>query len=221
MGRNARLSFPGRAFVALLFFFATAAWAAPDIVVLGLFKGKAVLTVDGNRHVLSEGEVSPEGVHLVRADSEGAVIEIEGRRQRYALGTHIGSTFGSARQREVRIWPDTGGMYTVAGAVNGYSINFMVDTGASFVSMNSNEAKRLGVDYLREGRPAMLETASGRETAYKVNLNNVTVGEIKLRNVPAVVLEGNMPSRTLLGMSFLERLDMQRDGKALILRSKW
>ncbi|WP_303902082.1 TIGR02281 family clan AA aspartic protease [Thiohalomonas denitrificans] len=221
MGRKAGFPPLEGTVLALLFLAATVVWAGPNIVVLGLFNGKAVLTIDGDRQVLSEGDTSPEGVRLIQADSEGAVIEVEGQRQRLALGTHIGSTFSVARQREVRVWPDAGGMYTIDGSVNGYSINFMVDTGATFVSMNSSEAKRLGVDYLRDGRPAMLETASGRETAYRVTLDRISVGEIKVRNVPAVVLEGNLPSRTLLGMSFLDQLDMQRDGKALVLRSKW
>ncbi|SCZ55070.1 retropepsin-like aspartic protease family protein [Thiohalomonas denitrificans] len=221
MGRKASFSPLRSAVSALLFGAAMVVWAGPNIIVLGLFSGKAVLTIDGERRVLSEGDISPEGVRLIQADSEGAVVEVEGRRERLALGTHIGSTFSAAKQREVRIWPDTGGMYTIDGSINGYSITFMVDTGATLVSMNSTEARRLGVDYLRDGRPAMLETASGREKAYRVNLDRISVGEIKVRNVPAVVLEGNLPSRTLLGMSFLDQLDMQRDGKALVLRSKW
>ena len=221
MGGKAGCSRWKPAVAGLSFLAATVAWAAPDIVVLGLFKGKAVLTIDGDRQVLSEGDISPEGVRLIQADSEGALLDVDGRRQRFELGTHIGSTFSVAKQREVRIWPDPGGMYTIDGSVNGYSIKFMVDTGATFVSMNSSEAKRLGIDYLREGRPAMLETASGREKAYRVKLDKVTVGEIKVRNVSAVVLEGSLPSRVLLGMSFLGQLDMQRDGKALVLRSKW
>lgn len=194
---------------------------AAEIVVLGLFKGKAVLQVDGARRVVSEGQSTPEGITLIEADSEAALLDVGGRRVRYGLGTHIGSSYSAPQQQEVRIWPDTGGMYTVSGAVNGYSVSFLVDTGASLVAMNSGEAKRMGVDYLRDGRPGMIETASGRETAYRVELDSVSVGEIKLYNVPAVVLEGEMPSNILLGMSFLDRLEMQREGKALVLRNKW
>ncbi len=194
---------------------------ARDIVVLGLFTGKAVVQIDGTRRVLSVGQSSPEGVRLVNSDSEAAVLEVNGRQARYTLGAHIGSSFEAAKGEEVRIWPDNGGMYATDGTINGQPIGFLVDTGATLISMNADDARRLGIDFVKDGRPAMLETASGRERAFQVMIDSVSVGGIKLHNVAAVVLEGSMPSTALLGMSFLNRVDMQRDGQALVLKSKW
>lgn len=205
----------------LLALLVTAEAGAQEITVLGLFKGKAVLQVDGNRRVLAEGERSPEGVRLLSADSEGAELEINGRRQRYSLGMHIGSSYRSAEKAEVQIWPDPSGMYLAAGTIDGQSVDFLVDTGATFISINSSQARRLGIEYQRKGKPGMVETASGRERVYQVVLDSVAVGSVKLLNVPAVVLEGELPSRILLGMSFLDRVEMQRSSGALVLSNKW
>jgi len=49
----------------------------------------------------------------------------------------------------------------------------------------------------------------------------VRVGEIELENVPAVVLEGDLPRQVLLGMSFLRRVDMEKKGGLLLLHSKF
>jgi aspartyl protease family protein len=112
-------------------------------------------------------------------------------------------------------------MYLAAGSINGYTIDFLVDTGATTVAMNSTTAKRLGISYRLEGRPGIVETASGQEKVYRVMLDTVTVGSIRLRNIPAMVLEGGMPRQVLLGMSFLRQLDIERKGTALMLKQKW
>ena len=109
----------------------------------------------------------------------------------------------------------------VNGYIDGYAVNFLVDTGASTIAMNYKQAKRLGIDYLAKGRKNMAETASGIVTAYSVSLDRVSVGGIDLYNVEAMVLEGEQPSSILLGMSFLGQLDMQYEGEALILKQKY
>lgn len=210
--------------LALLFlvlsFHTLTAWAQ-EITVLGLFTGKVVLNIDGERRVLAIGERSPEGVRLLAADSDGAELEVGGKRQRYSLGMHIGSNYQAAQKAEVQIWPDASGMFMTSGTINGYTVEFMVDTGATLVSINGEQARRLGIDYRREGKPALVETASGRERAYQVLLDSVSVGALKIHNVPAVVLDGNLPSTILLGMSFLGRMEMERRSGALVLIKKW
>ncbi len=62
------------------------AQAVEKISILGLFKDKAIINVDGKRRVLASGQTSPEGVTLIAADSRKAVLEIDGRQATYALG---------------------------------------------------------------------------------------------------------------------------------------
>lgn len=194
---------------------------ALDIVVVALFKDKAIVTIDGTRRVLNAGDVSPEGAKLIKANSDEAVFEINGQRETFGLGAHIGTSFTAASSREVQIFPDPAGMYTTTGSINGHLINFLVDTGATNIALNSNHAKRLGIDFRYTGKKGYVETASGVEEAYGVILRTVKVGEIELRDVQATVIDGDFPSDVLLGMSFLGRVDMQRVGTTLTLRKKF
>lgn len=195
--------------------------AVESIVVKGLFKDKAVVDIDGRRRVLTLGKPSPEGVVLISADTEGAVLEIDGQQREYPLGTHISSRYPDAPTgATLRLWPDAAGMYTVTGSVNGFSMRFLVDTGASMIAMNKHEAKRIGLDYRLNGLEGTVETASGVHRAFYVVLDRVRVGDIELRDVNATVIDGDYPREVLLGNSFLGRLDLVRDGKMLELQKK-
>lgn len=200
----------------------SAALGVEKVAVLGLFKDKAIVNIDGKQRVLAVGKTSPEGVTLISADSAGAVLEIDGRQATYKLGSHIASTFKPAPEKAaVRIWPDGGGMYLSTGSINGYPVKFLVDTGATYIAMNSREARRMGIDYLVDGRRGMSSTASGVVTTYYVTLDRVRVGDITLSDVQAAVIDGAFPTEVLLGNSFLNRLDMRREGRALELRKKF
>lgn len=199
-----------------------AATAADELVINGLFRNKAIVTIDGQQRVLKQGVPGPEGVLLIESNSEQAVIEINGERDTYKLSTRIGNRFRNATSsRSILIAPDAGGMYTINGAINGASVDFVVDTGASVVSMNSSVAKRLGIDYRLTGRESVSYTASGKDRIYVVNLKRVRIGEIELRNIAGAVHEGNFPVITLLGMSFLGKLDIKREGRLLELEKKY
>ncbi|NIR58755.1 MAG: TIGR02281 family clan AA aspartic protease, partial [Gammaproteobacteria bacterium] len=76
-------------------------------------------------------------------------------------GGQIGGTFERPEQVTVRIWPTPNRMYTVLGSINGYPVDFIVDTGATLVSMSGREARRLGIDYRVIGKPSQSSTASG------------------------------------------------------------
>jgi aspartyl protease family protein len=197
------------------------AWAdVSKIIVLGLFNGQVVLEIDNKQRILKAGKTSPEGVTLISATSRVAVLEVNGVQQQYFLGSHIGSHYASPpKQPVVSLWP-TQGMYLTPGSINGYSVDFIVDTGASAIALNANTAKRLGIDY-KQGKAVGVRTASRIEKAYKVNLDLVQVGEIKLHNVSAMVLDGEEPVRALLGMSFLGQLDMERRGDRMDLKQKF
>ncbi len=196
--------------------------AIEKIVINGLFKDKAIVTIDGKQRVLKKGKASPEGVLLIEADSKQAIIEIEGKQEVYTLGSHIGNTFKKPTSgKKLILTPDSGGMFNISGTINGSNVRFIVDTGATLVSMNGNVAKRLGIDYKLTGKESQSYTASGKSKIYIVNLKKVKVGDIELENVRGAVHDGNFPVVTLLGMSFLGKLDMKREGRIMELEKKY
>ena len=194
--------------------------AAPELVVVtGLFRDRAVVEIDGKQRLLRAGETSPEGVTLIEADSRRATLEIDGEREVYLLGDEIRTGFAAPEGRIVSIPMNTQGMFVVAGTINDQPVTFHVDTGATAVALSSQLAARLGIDY-RRGTPAPVRTASGSTTAWFLDLDSVQVGEIRLENVRAGVLEGGSPVMPLLGMSFLGRVDMSKRSMLLELRQQ-
>lgn len=193
--------------------------AAPDVKLNGLFKGRAVLVIDGSTRVLKVGETSPEGVKLISSHKAEAVVEIEGIQQTLKLSRQIGSGYSARQGSEVRIPRDRRGHYFVGGAINGRRVEFMVDTGATSIAMNRDEAKRLGIDY-SNGIFQKLSTAGGLVESYQVQLNKVTIGGITLRLIDAVVVMGDYPTEVLLGNSFLNRVQISEQQGVLVLRSR-
>lgn len=191
-----------------------------NIVVEGLFSDKAVLKINEKQRILTVGTVSPEGVKLISANSTGAIIEVKGVQNKYQLGSHIGGHYAPAVERPiVSIWP-VDGMYLTTGSINGYSVDFLVDTGASAIALNAATANRLGITYLK-APVAMIKTASGIAKAYQVNLDLVQLGDIKLHNIQALVLDGPEPERALLGMTFLGQLEIMQKEQRMDLKKKY
>ena len=197
--------------------------ALEQITVNGLFQDKAIVTIDGRQRVLKKGKKSPEGALLIEANSKRAIIEIDGERKEYRMGSsRIGGNFKkSASGEKITLLPDANGGYSVTGSINGSAVSFIVDTGATLVSMNSNVARRLGIDFKLIGRESISLTASGTSKIYIVNLRKVRVGAIELQNVQGAVHDGDFPLVTLLGMSFLSELNMKREGRLLELEKKY
>lgn len=210
-----------RACLLLVLLSLAGAQAATKVTVVGLFKNTAIVVIDGTRRLLRSGDTSPEGVKLISATSSEAVLEIDGEQKHYGLGGQIGGSYARPEQAKVRIWPTPDRMYVVLGSINGFPVKFIVDTGATLVSLSGREAKRLGIDYRVVGTPGRSSTASGIEKIYVVNLDKVKVGDIEIRNVRGAVHDGDFPPATLLGMSFLSRLTMRQDGLVLELEKKF
>lgn len=194
--------------------------AVERITLLALSRDQAILQVDGVRRVLRKGQLSPEGVKLVEADTEKAVIEIDGRLEELKYGVVIAPAFEPPGSASVMLWAGSDGFFHAEGSVNGTAVTFLVDTGANTVALNSALAKRIGLDY-KKGKPGLGTTASGVVKVYGVKLNTVKVGEITLHNVDAGVIEGAEPRTPLLGMSFLGGLEMKRDGGKMELIKKY
>ncbi len=200
---------------------AAGAQAERDVRVVGLFSDRAVVVIDGKQHILRVGERGRYGVHLIAADSESALLEVDGKRVKARMDGRIKARKRSARQIEVQVWRDTRGMFTTVGSINGMPVPFLVDTGASSIAMNTAQARRLGIDYRVDGEPAAVTTASGVANAWRIDLDSVKVDDLELRNVSAVVIDGEQPETTLLGMSYLGRLDIRNDGQLMTLRLKY
>jgi aspartyl protease family protein len=201
--------------------YAIGAQVVKKIEVQGLFSNKAVLSIDGKRHILAVGETSPEGVKVISASSRGAVLEVDGKQKQYSIGsTSFGTTYTVRKKRKETIYKNSGGMYMTYGNINGRSVRFLVDTGASAVSMNTDQAKQLGIDYEKVGTVTGVSTASGYVKAFRLKLRSVSVGDIKQSNVEAFVIDGNHPGPILLGMTFLGRLSVEHSGNAMTLLQK-
>jgi aspartyl protease family protein len=194
---------------------------AADIKLFALFKDKAILQVDGARRVLTTGTQSPEGVKLVSTDTqaEEAVVEFGGKRETLRLGM-VFSAFQSTARESATLYADTSGFFHAQGTINGAAVTFLVDTGANTIAINSATAKRAGIDYTK-GRAGTAKTASGYTRVYSVKLDTVKVGDIVLRNVEAGVIDGPQPETPLLGMSFLNALEMKRDGNKMELTRRY
>lgn len=195
--------------------------AVDEVLVLGLFRDKVVLLIDGKRRVLSIGERSPEGVTLVSANSSRALLEIQGHRSIYKLGSRISTSFAKAESKQITIYRNPKGSYTTVGSINGFPVNLLVDTGASAIAMSGQEARRLGISYRLEGSRTRVQTASGTALAYGVRLATVTIGDIQQRNVRAFIIEGEAPRTVLLGMSYLDRFNIINKGQVMRLEQKY
>jgi len=204
----------------VVFFKSSNVFAQTHISVKGLFKNTAVAVIDGQQRILKVGKPSPEGVLLISADSEKAIVEINGARQILYLGREVGTAYKAPEANEVRIAEGDNGHHWITGKINGRTARLLVDTGASTISMNSIDAKRLNVDYLG-GNPVSVSTASGVARGFVVNLHSVTVGTITLNNISTIVLEGQFPSEILLGNSFLSEVNMKIEQGVLVLKAKY
>ncbi len=185
--------------------------SATTVMVMSLAQDRVDVIVDGRVvRQLRSGQSSPEGVRLVSATPREAVLEIDGREHTLALGqSNIVAAILTA---------DALGHFRTTAYVNGVPVPVLIDTGASYVSMSSEYAARLNIDY-RRGQRIALQTANGRIDAWRVNLASVRVGDITLYNLDGVVAEaaGEVTGMPVLGMSFLNLVDMQRRGNTMTL----
>ncbi len=199
----------------LLFAVAGGALAA-EVSLVGVFPGKAaVLVVDGGEPRSVRIGQTLSGVTVIAVEREQAVIEVDGQRRNVALGQHYRSEEAADTRQSVVLAADARGHFVVEGAINGGSMRFLIDTGATSIALPAADARRLGIDYLK-GQRGITQTANGNAIAYRVRLDRVKVGDIEIAGVDAIVLDTTMEF-ALLGMSFLNRVDMRRDGQTMTL----
>ena len=198
------------------------AQAAPQQVQLGgVMGGRALLVIDGQPQMLAVG-ASARGVRLVSLKDDVAQVDIDGRLVALRVGgtpvALVGGAGAPAAAREIVIPAGPGGHFTTDGTINGRSVTFMVDTGATTIAMGQADAARIGLD-LRNAPRGISGTANGTVPVLMVTLTNVRVGGIEVVNVPAVVMPAQMPY-VLLGNSFLSRFQMRRENDVMRLEPR-
>ncbi len=193
-------------------------WAT-EVALAGIFPGKALLVINGGApRLVAVGTQTPEGVKVIALDGESVSLLMDGRRQQLVLGQQSVRVESGASRTAVYLTADSHGQFHAPGSVNGIQMRFFVDTGASFVSLGRADALRAGIS-LTQAQPASLQTANGVVQAWRVKLDTVQVGDVTLRNVDGIVHGADMPF-VLLGMSFLNRMEMRRDGNTMVLRQR-
>ncbi|MEE4245979.1 MAG: retropepsin-like aspartic protease [Kangiellaceae bacterium] len=196
--------------------------------VLGLLKNAAIIEINGEQRILKLNKQSPEGIRLKSANSLQAVVEYKGKEYTLKLGQASPTSFNSAEQKSAQTPSKKGltlirqrdNMFRVRGTINGISVNFLVDTGATMIAMNHHTANKIGIAYRAEGKVIRTATASGIINAYEVMLDKVRVGDLELPNVRGAVIVGDQPSAVLLGMSFLDKYKVKQDGNRLSIQSR-
>jgi aspartyl protease family protein len=106
-----------------------------------------------------------------------------------------------------------GNHYLAEGSINGQSITFLVDTGATDVALSERQARSMG---LRFGPQMTVQTAAGPARAWVTRLDQVTVGDLQMNDVRAMITPG-LGEEALLGMSFLKHFDIRQESGTLII----
>ncbi|MGB0956456.1 MAG: retropepsin-like aspartic protease family protein [Panacagrimonas sp.] len=128
--------------------------------------------------------------------------------------TLVVGTDGPAR---VSLTRNVAGRYVAPGRINEVSVNLLVDTGADSVAVPEHIARRAN---LTRGARVMVATAGGRSSGYQTRIDQVTLGGIQMRNVPALVVPDMGGDAVLLGMSFLRHVDFSQQGDELIIERR-
>ncbi len=192
-------------------------YSAPNIYYQGMLSGKAMIKVNGRSVKLTPGQTSKDGVKLLSADSESIVVQVEGKSYRYERFSNQGTFLADAEAEEIILkrFPDGSG-YWAEGRINGKDVIFMIDTGASVVVINKDQARALKIK--RGNKKIQVSTATKIETAYQVTLDTVSVGYIELQNIPAIITKHKYPQYPLLGMSFLRHVEINQENEQMTLK---
>lgn len=216
----------------LVFALSSAAAGATEVSLAGVIGSKALLILDGAPpRAFAAGQPVAPGVRLLSVDGDGAQLEIDGRKRRLTPGaagvvtTELGA--GNAGERSnsgdsgesVVLIADGQGHFLTLGRINGGTVRFLVDTGATRVALGPAQARQLGLDPAK-GQQGYAQTANGAIRVSRLKLDTVEIGGIVLHNVDAEIGSAEMPF-VLLGMSFLNRTEMHRDGGTLRLRRRF
>lgn len=196
---------------------------AQTVVLSGILGSKALLVVDGAPpRSVAPGETH-RGVKLLAAQGNQAEVEIGGKRQTLRLGDGPVSAEPGAPEagdrRRIVLHAGSNGHFRTQGQINGRTVNFIVDTGASVVSMSVTDAEAIGLRY-QSGQTVQVSTANGVTVGWRLKLATVRLGSLDVYDVDALVTPAPMPY-ILLGNSYLTRFQMTRTNDQLVLEQRY
>lgn len=198
---------------------ATAA-CAQAVSLSGALGDKALLMINGAPRTVAVGS-TVQGVKLLSMAGGEAIVEVNGERQQLRLGgvqVSLGAAPVEGGGSRIVLPAGPGGHFFTQGSINGKAVVFIVDTGATSVTIAQSEADAIGLKY-RDGQRVMMSTANGTVPAYRITLNSVRIGDVQVYNVDAIVAPASM-TQVLLGNSFLTRFQMKRDNDTMTLDKK-
>lgn len=186
----------------------------------GSLGSRALLVIDGKPRQVAIGS-TVDGVRLVSVSGNDAVVEVKGQRVTLQLGgspANLGGLASEGTGNKIVLTSASGGHYLTSGTINGQTVRFVVDTGATNVTMGAADAERIGIDY-KKGQLGYSNTANGSVPSFRVSLASVRIGEVLVYNVDATVVPSAMPY-VLLGNSYLDRFQLRRENDRLTLEKK-
>lgn len=197
--------------------------SAQSIALTGILGDKALLVIDGSPPKLLAVGQSRDAIKLVGVDKDKqeAVLEVLGKRSTLRMGTpvSVGATGGRQQGSIITIPVGTNGHFFTPGYINGRSVNFMVDTGASAIAMGMGDADRIGIRYRETGTPVQMGTANGVAQGWRVTLAQVRIGEVTVSGIDAVI--GPHMPYVLLGNNYLSRFSMKRSADTMVLERQF
>jgi len=143
-----------------------------------------------------------------------AVFLMQQRMERQRNPNNAIVTSVTDGKRSIELRRSRYGQYLVTGSINNAEVDFLVDTGASSVSIPATFADSIG---LERGKPIQLNTANGIGIGYMTAVDRLTIGDLEVRNVTAHVNPG-LSDEVLLGMSILKHYELTQRGDTLIIR---
>jgi len=204
-------------FVAPLLALMGAAACAQTVTLSGSMGSKALLVIDGTPRTIAAG-ASFQGVKVISVTANEAVVELAGKRVPLMLGgapVNLGGGASAGTGTQIVLTAGPGGHFVTGGTINGKTVQFVVDTGASTVAMSQADADRIGLKY-KDGPRGLANTANGQVTVHRAMLDVVRIGDVQVYNVEAMVVPAPMHN-VLLGNSFLTRFQMKRENDRMTL----
>ena len=202
---------------ALLLALVSFAAPAQTVTLSGSMGDKALLIINGTPRTVAVG-ASFQDVKLVSVGPSDAVVELGGKRVALQLGgapVNLGGAASDGGGSQIVLTAGSGGHFITTGSINGRTVQFMVDTGATYVALGEAEAERIGLKY-KDGKRGVMNTANGQVVVHLVRLDLVRVGDVQVYGVDAVVMPAALGT-VLLGNSFLTRFQMKRENDRMTL----
>lgn len=195
---------------------------AQTATLSGILGDKALLIVNGlPPKIVAPGETY-HNVKVISTRSDMAVLEIRGVQHTLRVGespVSVGSGAAGTSGTRLVVHATGDGLYVAHGQINGHAAQFLVDTGATYITLGASDAERFGIKY-KSGQIIPLATANGMSYAWRLRLANVKVGDVTLYDVDASVVPTAMPG-VLLGNSFLSRFQMTQANGQMILDKRF